>query len=230
MLIACVACVFFITLSHPVSAQQKTESNTVNTNVGNPSNSSSPNTSPPQDTTDVLAWDAKINASLELGYVYGTPYYQRMVQTITNGSYTAIKRQGLVENTAPQGLYWCTNSIIDSYNLSGKNGLGDGQQAVVSMVAFWNSHGGYTYYDYLNGSHSSVLKVVQPGFAIFFESSPGVHTGQEHVAMVKSIQVDSNGNGSIQTYDSNSPVRVSHYPVIGWSVKNTPYLLVGFGG
>lgn len=223
--VACLFCFFSIFVS-PSYAQLRTDSNTISTQVGNPSDTGINSTNP----TSILDWDAKINSALELGYVYGTPYYQRMIQTISNGQYTAVKREGLAENTAPSGLYWCTNSIIDSYNLSGKDGLGDSEQGVVSMVAFWNSHDGYTYHDYLNGSHQSVLQAVKPSFAIFFESSPGVHTGYEHVAMVKSIQVDSSGNGEIQTYDSNSTVKISHYPVAGWSIKNTPYTVVGFGG
>lgn len=202
-----------------LAVEYQTESNTVTTRVGNPQD---------KDAVGILNWMEQINNSLETG-LWGN--YNKMLANINNGSYQAVKRAGIEKNTSPNGLYWCTNIVIDSYNLAGKSGLGDNQQAVVSMVNFWKNALGYKYLDHLNGNHRDVLLNVLPGYAIFFEDVPGQFTEREHTAIIKTIDIDTNGNGEIETYDSNSGRKINIYPVDNWSVKNIPYsYLVGFGG
>ncbi len=155
--------------------------------------------------------------------------YNKMIANITNGSYNATKRTGEFINTSPRGLYWCTNLVIDTYNLAGKSGLNDNHQAVISMRNFWKTSPGYIHLDYLNGNYQNILSAISPGFAIFFESQPGVFTGNEHVAIIKSKNIDSRGNGFVETYDANTNAKTQRYPVVNWDVKNQLYTLVGFG-
>ncbi|MBI2430787.1 MAG: hypothetical protein HYV39_02125 [Candidatus Levybacteria bacterium] len=188
---------------------------------------SPPSQSPLSETAKkILDWTIKISNVLEEGPLGD---YNKMIANITNGSYNSTKRTGEFINTGPRGLYWCTNLVIDVYNLAGKSGLNDNHQAVVSMRNFWKTAPGYIHLDYLSGNHQNILSTIFPGFAIFFESQPGVFTGNEHVAIIKSKSLDSRGNGFIETYDANTNAKTQRYPVVNWDVKNQLYTLVAFG-
>ncbi len=198
-------------------------SNRVTTRVGNPVGPGPDSGGP----GGVLEWNRKINAELQPG-VWG--FYNRMVSTVTNGSYAAIKRQGNEVSTGDNGLYWCTNSIIDAYNLSGRSGLGFNHQAVVSMRSYWKTAPGYDYVEYDTADRKQALLRVKPGYAIFFESVAGAHTGKEHVAMVSAVNINNNGDGYIETIDSNSTHRGHRYMVSSWNIQGTAYPTRGFGG
>jgi hypothetical protein len=176
---------------------------------------------------EILRWTVPISNALETGSLWN--YYNRMQADISNNGYTATKRQGLNDGTTPTGLYWCTNLVIDSYNLAGKRGLVANHQAVVDMRKFWKTATGYKYVDY-SGNKQQAIQAITPGYAIFFEQNDGVASGAEHVAILKSIEVDNRGNGQIQTYDSNSSVKISQYPIRNWNIENTRYPTRGFGG
>lgn len=178
----------------------------------------------------VLSWTEKLNINLEKGSV-DPAYYNRLVNTIENGGYRATYREGRDNGVGSSGTYWCTNSVIDAYNLAGIRGLGPNQQSVISMRTYWMGNSSYKYKAYLNSDKAKTLSEIQPGCAVFFELSPGKHTGYEHVAVIKSISLDSNQNGVMETYDSNSVVKATRYPIYGADIKNTPLkeYLVGFG-
>lgn len=175
---------------------------------------------------NVLTWVEKINSFLEEGPLGD---FNKMITIITNNAYTATKRTGEFINTSDRGLYWCTNLVIDAYNLAGKTGLGINQQAVISMRNFWKTTPGYIHLDYLNGNHQSILSRVSPGYVVFFEQQPGVFTGNEHVSIVKTINIDSEGKGFLETYDANTNAKTQRYPIVNWDVKNQRYKLVAFG-
>ncbi len=205
----------------PLYAQ---ESNETSTRVGNPAER--PNTIS-IDSNQALEWNKRINAELQTG-VWG--YYNRMVSNITNGSHTAVIRQGHEVSTSSNGLYWCTNSIIDAYNLSGRSGLNFDHQAVVSMRSYWKKASGYHYVEYDTADRKQALQQIKPGYAIFFEKVSGTHTGSEHVAMVSGISLNSNGDGYIDTIDSNSSRHGHRYTVVNWNIQGVPYPARGFGG
>lgn len=177
----------------------------------------------------ILDWNNKINAALQTGL--GT-YYNKMLTNIDNGGYSAVKRQGIVAGTGSNGLYWCTNSIIDSYNLAGLKGLGLNHQSVLNMRRFFaDQPSGYKYLDYRTGDHEDILKKVHPGYAMLMQSVFDHHTANgQHVNMIKTINIDSRGDGTITTYDSNSSSKGHTYPVDGWTITKTKYPVVGFGG
>jgi hypothetical protein len=205
-------------LPFPVFAQQM-ESNTVSTRVGNP---------PVSTVTDggsILEWDTKIVNQLQPGAAWGLSFFNRLTENIGNGTYNTGTWAGSNDGT----VYWCTYSIVDSYNLAGITGLSKSAHgAVVNMRRFWQNAGGN--YVYVPAS-ATTIHHVHPSYAVFMEQVAGVHTGSEHVAMVKEISVDPvNGNGYIITQDSNSSAKTRKFPVYLGVVQNTPYPVRGFGG
>lgn len=206
-------------------AQQSATSNTVLTQFGNAPYDQKPNIN----TTGALPpleWDQKIVDSLGKG---SNGLYSKLPINITNGAHSTGVWLGSDSST----IYWCTFSIVDSYNLASISGLSKNlHAAVVTMRQFWKGSQaaslGYKYLDYQ--SNNDLLRLAQPGYAIFMESASGVHTGFEHAAMLKVISIDVRGNGFVDTNDSNSHLKTNHYPVVEWSIKNTPYAVRGLGG
>lgn len=214
--------VVFFLLVIPALAAYKSESNTVTTKVGNPPISS-------ESETDVLEWTGKLSNTLELGTNNGIVVgYNRRITPLTNGNYAATIREGRSVAT----IYWCTNLVIDAFNLAGIKGLEVAKhQAVVEMTRFWKKDPGYTYLDYTNGDKASILQQVKPGYAILFQVVPGQFGDVDHAAMVKSLTVDSRGNGNIETYDSNTDAKVTKYPIVNWIIKDVyvKTYTIGFG-
>lgn len=176
-----------------------------------------------QDLASILDWNSRINNALTLGTFY-RGHYSTLLQNITNGSY----QSGTWAGNSYGSVYWCTYSIIDSYNLAGVSGLSKASHAaVVNMRQWWKTHGVTSGYQYIDGGS---VNGVKPGFAIFMERVAGTHTSNEHVALIKSVQLNSVGDGRLETYDSNSTAKTHIYPIVSYNVKNTPYPVRGFGG
>lgn len=177
----------------------------------------------------ILSWDEKIVNALTIGI---GNLFSKLTADITNGTY---------HTTASDNIYWCTYSIIDSYNLAGFSGLSKNSHAAVYfMEKFWmESNSSYKYLDYL--TNKAVLSAAQPGYAIFMYWQPRTHTQYEHVAMVTGVDIDSKtGSGYINTRDSNSTGIKHTYTVTNWVISGLPnvveggvphpYQVTGFGG
>lgn len=179
----------------------------------------------------ILHWTTQISSALELGSYMGPgmekPAYNRMVKDITNGSYAAVIREGITDGVNQKGLYWCTNIIIDSYNLSGIGGLGPTHQAVRNMAEFWKNTQGYNFIEYGEDKKTDALRSINPGYAFFMI---GQYYGSDHASIIYDKQIDEKGNGFIITTDSNASEKRFRFPVENWEVKNTFQPLVGFGG
>lgn len=174
----------------------------------------------------ILEWDSQIVNSLAPG-LWG--YLNRMLTNFSNNNYST----GTWPGTNEGSVYWCTYSIIDSYNLAGFPGLSKAAHAaVVNMRRFWRTEGvakyNMVYVDYQTDNTS--IANVKPGFAMFMETVDGVFTGKEHVNMIREISINAEGNGSFSTYDSNSSAKGKNYTVAGWRVLNPIYPVRGFGG
>lgn len=145
----------------------------------------------------VVQWAQKINDALESGNPPTS--YNRMQADISNGSYSATKRSAQDRGVSPTGIYWCTNLVIDSYNLAGITGLNASHQGVRGMMDFWKKTPEYNFIPY-TGLDS--LKQAQPGSALFriYDSNYEF----DHVSIIKTISIDERGNGDIKTLDSNS--------------------------
>ena len=158
----------------------------------------------------------KIAASLVIGG--GGPLsgdgYDNRTQSFTSPCATASPRLSWA------GQYWCTYLVVDAYQLAGIKGLSVGADGgVATMHSHFRSLPGYFA---LDGTPSQAsLSKVKPGYAIFFRSD-------SHVGLVKSINVDGNGNGTLVSYESNSSATSHTWPIAGWQVKNVS--INGSGG
>lgn len=202
----------------------ETESNTVTTNVGNPPDSLRGGPIPIEKLAQIFYWGQIINDALLQGLPQTS--FNKMVNNITNGSYTASIRQALDRGVGQTGIYWCTNLIIDAFNLAGITGLGPNHQGVRGMLDFWKTTPGYVF---IANTGTDSLKTIKPGFAVF-RINPGDYTF-DHVSMVKNISIDDRGNGSIETIDSNS-FKGWISTVVNGKIIDTTFLapIVGFGG
>jgi len=185
-----------------------------------------------------MDWAVTLNKALKHGH---DGYFNKMTTAVSGCGHNAEQRQG---HDSPTGKYWCTNLVIDAYNLAGIPGLSvapgagvdspslppPGQQQVITMANWWMTAPGYTYLDFRSGDRQAAIQKVRPGYAIFYESVFGEENGLEHVALVSSISVDTNGNGEITTIDSNAESKQFTYRVQNGKVKNAPYPVIGFGG
>jgi hypothetical protein len=204
-----------------INAQTNGGSSTWKTIVGNPITN----------TNGVLGWAQSITNILQVGY---DGSYNKMVSNISNSTYTAPQSP----STNIGNLYWCTYLIIDSYALSGINGLSRASHsAVVYMMQFWRQTPGFVFLDYYSGNRQSVLSQVQPGYVIFYQANPGQTTlgTFDHVAIVKSLTINNNGDGTLETYDSNTTYSTRlTYPVDNWNIRGlltspSTYAVMGFG-
>ena len=224
VLILLTSFLFLTCVNVPAYADLQTNSNTIDTKVGNPLITG---VTGGGKAGDVLSWASQISNELEAGY---DGAFDRMTASITNGSYTTQPAPG----TSVGNIYWCTYLIVDSFNLAGITGLSRGADAaVVNMISAFQNTPGLKYLDYYNGNRSQVLSQVQPGYAIFYQSSPGSGAlgDLDHTAIIKTISVNSHGDGQIETMDANisGGRKVLSYTIDGWDIKWRTSPVVGFG-
>lgn len=132
------------------------------------------------------------------------------------------------------GTYWCTNLAIDASNLAGVRGLSNANhQAVVNMVAYWKEAPDKVFLEFSQAGEEqkkTTLSTIQPGCMMFQVTSPGRHTGREHVAIVREVNYDTaTGNGSIRTIDSNGTKKSYTFPIVNNQIKNLFYPYASFG-
>ena len=195
--------------------------------IGGGTASGAPSSGSFSDAAGVLGYAQQITAGLKPNL---WDYYNNSTGlNICNGGYCATKNSGNSEDD----LYWCTYLVIDAYNLAGHKGLSVGSHgAVVEMAKFFNAQksNGYVYVNYTDSTGKTALPQVKPGYAFFLESVRDTYTGKEHTGLVQSIDLDSNGNGSIVTFESNSNKTSHTFTISNWQVLNTSYPVTGFGG
>ncbi len=178
--------------------------------------------------SNIVSWTNQISNNLQAGQIC-EGWYCKQIGSVSSGSYKAAIRQGYNNSLESSGRYWCTQLVIDSYNLAGKTGLNNSHAGVVNMAKFWQRTAGYKYLDYsASSNHQQILTQVKSGCAMFQESRHGVHTGFEHAAIVREINIK-NGNGYIVTYDANGPKKTSRYIIDDWQITNNFYSYVSFG-
>lgn len=120
--------------------------------------------------------------------------------------------------------YWCTYLIIDSYNKSGFPELTRASHAgVIGMKNFFSSGGKYKLLP-----ADTPVENLKPGNVIFFEGK-----GQ-HVSLIKSVDINELGHGSIHTYESNNVqtedvVFVKNHIAQKAQATSGRYSITGFG-
>lgn len=173
---------------------------------------------------EIVQWAQRINDALQPGLPPSS--YNKMLADISNGTYSATKRSAQDRGVGPTGIYWCTNIVIDSYNLANTKGLNTNHQAVRGMMDFWKKTSGYIFQPY----PGTDLKLVQAGFALF-RINPDWNL--DHVSIIESIKIDHRGEGSIKTLDSNGfkgwSSTIENGKIFETSFDKTTSI-VGFGG
>lgn len=177
-------------------------------------------------------WGDKILSKVEN---VGTMYCKH-VDTLNNdegdkSTYRSCANYGGVDSN---GTYWCTNLVIDATRLAGVKGLTNAShQAVVNMIHYWKQAPDKVYLEYSQGNteqKKQTLSTIHPGCAMFQITSPGTHTGREHVAIVKEVSYDeATGNGSIRTIDSNGTKKSYTFAIANNQIKNLFYPYASFG-
>lgn len=95
----------------------------------------------------------------------------------------------------PGVFYWCDYLVIDSYQAAGISGW-DRQ----SKFGYGNSSGFFQNTPgYELDPVNTLAENLKPGDVVFYGGGDFYH-----VAIIKDILLDPNGNGAIETYDSNS--------------------------
>jgi hypothetical protein len=164
---------------------------------------------------------SQISPHLQLCKMWDYGGFCRLVDTVNCNNINSTKRDGLTDPTR----YWCTNLVKDAVSMA----YGQPQstfnlsESVVGQTSNWKSKG-WPYYSYFYGNHEQVLKTVKPGCAMFMMSTYEVHNGHEHVAVLKSVELDQYGNGTVRTLDANGPVKESQYQVHNWDFVPVSYL------
>jgi hypothetical protein len=159
---------------------------------------------------NILSWGQQISNSLQTypTSCYGTFIYNVMLQTITNGSYAARQKPGSACGLSGSS-YYCTNLVIDSYNLAGiKNNF---SQWVPAMIGQWTSVPGLTV------KQNSSVEGLQPGDVVFWLILDNAITAQ-HVDMIQSVDVSTDGNGTLTTIDANTNSKVNKFYVRNWNL------------
>ncbi len=130
-----------------------------------------------------------------------------------------------VKSDEPGVYYWCTYLIVDSYSRAGLSGLSrPSYGAVLSMKNFFANTSGYK----LLPANTPVGQL-RSGDTIFFEGS-----GDQHVSLINSVDLDQQGNGVIKTYESNNvviedSVFVKGFKAISAQTTANKYSITGFG-
>lgn len=243
---------------NPTGTPNEGGSNCVITKVGNPTgvapvcltNGSNQNSNPVVGPCGpLLTWAQTVNDRLELGApdpstALHLRYYNKQMSNLFNCNYTALTRDGqaihvndLIDDRINH-WYWCTYIVIDSFNLVGLKGGGgetlDLTQADVrDLHIFMDSTPGFQFVDYRTDQKNALARV-RPGYAFFVEACfKSYCQGGAHTGIIKSINVDTHGNGTIITLESNSTHKSHTWAVAEWEVINPDYAgrpLVGFGG
>jgi len=173
----------------------------------------------------VVDWDNKIVAKLKIG-VNG--YLSDLATPVKSDCASTTPRASWVD-----GKYWCTYSVADAYNLAGIKGISAGADGLVVTMHtdFKKQKNGFIYVEYgKTNNHLAALQKVHPGYAMMMEATYLVATGSEHVVLVKSITIDSHGNGKIIFDQSNSSSPTSHFDIVKGEIKGNYYPVAAFGG
>ena len=224
---------FFFFSSSLVSATfaQTEQSNCVITQIGNPPKTQNQQlpagcggTGVSGTCGSVVDWDNKIVENLIPG-----------VQGLYNNLTTQIKSNCASSTPPPwfENMYWCTYSVVDAYNIAGLKGMTTADDGgVVSMHKFFmQQQNGFVYVEYEKSTnHLAALQKVKPGYAMMLEAQYLVASGEEHVILVKSITIDSHGNGKIVVDQSNSGTPNGTFPIVNGEVITGWIPVAAFGG
>lgn len=167
---------------------------------------------PPQTSTDVLYWGQQINnvVTIRSGCTGTWHGYNRLQTYISSGIYTTKLWPGTCSGVG-WGTYFCTFLVKDAYKLAGKWGPTDSNTC--DQVHQWLNHGYPVQQNSIRGA-----KLGDPIWWMGDSSGRWCppYGYSHHTNMISYISVDSGGNGTMRTIDTNNTVKVVKYNVVNW--------------
>ncbi len=165
----------------------------------------------------IVSWATRISSGLEKV----CDIYNRQQQIISNGRYSAKIRPGTCKGEGSP-TYFCTNTVIDSYNLAGfSNSF---SQSVYYMARGWEKRG----WTVLKTNDYSSLSRLLPGDAIFMglgANGMDIYGIHHHTVIIAGININSAGDGRLHIAQSNGPSKYpnTYYTVRGWRISTCYY-------
>lgn len=174
---------------------------------------------------EVVSWAQQISSGLtKLG---PSCLYNVQSRKICNSSNTCAAKLSGDCNGDASPAYLCTQLIIDSYNLAGN--VNSFSTNTYYMERAWENKSGYRV---LRSNDQASLRQLKPGDIIFMFVTYEA-TGLKHVVVIKNVDIDSNGNGSITIHQANSNSTLNRYTVSRWKVfpnyRDDPNARIYFG-
>ena len=179
--------------------------------------------------SSIVYWASIIAGDLEnLGWGYcGQPD----TNICNTAGYCAVSRSGLCRYQSENATYYCTNLVIDAYNLAGiKNSFSDW---VPTMIDQWGKTAGFSVAKYVTYTSLSQLK---PGDVIFWVDTAGDASTGEHVVIVSSTAnlhcpnagIQSGCYGQITILQANSDQTSATLQVINNQIMTQELNIHGF--
>lgn len=129
--------------------------------------------------------------------------------------YPACNATKNCSNPSANGIFWCTWLVIKSYNDVPSNLLN-----ARSMLDYFKNTRGRGFYS----PGTNIKGKIAPGDVIFSQPQPDKGSDGYHVEIIYSVTLDSRGNGSIITVNSNSNDKSHNYSVVSGFVQGLPGL------
>jgi len=173
--------------------------------------------------SDIVSWAQIIANNLKN---VGWGFCAQPNTSICNATgYCAMHRSGLCQHQAESQTYYCTDLVIDAYNLAGvKNNFSD---YVPYMISNWRSKG----WTVLTQNNSASISQLKPGDVIFFMSNPNDQASGDHVAIISSVNVtcttSSGCSGTISILQANSNTTAWTFSVINGKFISTAHNVAG---
>lgn len=171
----------------------------------------------PTGSTAVSYWSDIFASHLQLGA--DNYHYTKLATPVTNTA------NGV---TARAGRYVCTGLVIASHRLAGAKVPHDSR--VLYMQHDWESVTGGHRINYT--ANNRALSLVRSG-DVFFQMSAGnkldgFADGPNHVSIVYSISIDSNGDGIMVTREANAPRTSIAIRFQDWQMRSYDWAVTGF--
>lgn len=135
----------------------------------------------------------------------------------------------LDDSTDLEGYIYCSTLALDVFNISGIN-VPHNLLDVNNMIDYWKNTKGFNYIDYWTAKNSgsvqqeqAMLSQVKLGDAIWYANTG--YCGSVafcHTGIVYSVNINSNGDGIIETREANNTVTSIKLPVSSWYILNYP--------
>lgn len=171
----------------------------------------------PVQSNDIPYWASQLSSNLrtfDTSCSSGVYLYNVMTFAATNGSYTIHTRTGSACGLAST-TYFCTDFVIDSYNLAGINM--PNLEYAGDMFNWWRNQSG------LSIKEENDVTGLSSGDVIFWvdPNETRYYLKWKHVGIIKQIGLNDKGQLTLTTMDANLNHRINDFPIINNQVRGT---------